>query len=328
MVQKKARAERFGAEERLGARQARIMARRAQGWNPAPRMGLSMRLAVPIVLLCVLPPVQAERDEEAVALLQRAVAAQGELPGGGLQDVHITFQGHVNEPEQGKHSITRKYWYRSRDRSFRIQTYASIDAKSTRSERGVLGAPRPKYWEWSRESRMSLKPTNREHKKNIEAIDRDRADFERIVRMVVLSRADDELATIRFGEPRRAPCNGDAPNSPRYIFPDPDAEFLALDLQRAGSDPLRLFLHEDRMTVAKVVQFDRKEPSAVRFVYYLGAYRKQGGLNVPRYVSVHTAVPTEETREKTTRLAGRIDVQLNAGLGDEVFAAKPKREDG
>jgi len=290
-------------------------------------MCFPMRRTLLLTTLLVLPRVHAgepAREPEAVDLLRRAVAAQGKLPDGGLQDLQITFEGQIREPEQGEHSITRKYWFRAKDRSFRIQTYANAAQGETRSERGVLGSPKPVYWEWLHKSqeRAELRPTNREHLENIRAIQRDRDDFERIVRMVVLARAEGELTKIRRGNPLRVDCAEDQPNSRRYVFPDADrdAAYLVLDLERAGSDPLRLFLNEKDLKVRKVVQFDQARPDEIRFVYYLGGYKKENGLLVPHFVSVHTEVPTEATRAETTRLSGRLSLSLNPGLDDAVFS--------
>jgi hypothetical protein len=303
-------------------------------------MSGSMRQIVLLALLIVPSRVQAQapqREEEAVALLKRAVAAQGKLPNGGLRDLQILFEGQINEKKEGSHSIHRNYWFRQKDRSFRIETFSPLEPKDSKSERGVLGNVNARYWELIRRKRpgskrpelkrQELSRTNKTHLENIRTIQRDRDDFERIVRMVVLSRVDSKLARLRRGAPQRVALTGDHPNSASFVFPSKlkGSQYLVLDLQRSAGDPLRLFINEKDLTVRKVVQFDRAAPNKIKFVYYLGAYRKMQGMLLPTYVSVHSEVPTKKTREKTTKLAGRLTLTLNAGLDDSVFSPPNKK---
>ncbi|MHC4939958.1 MAG: hypothetical protein ACYTHK_13395 [Planctomycetota bacterium] len=260
------------------------------------------------------------REKRAVDLLQRAVAAQGKLPRKGLQDLRIEFQGTINDDREGEHVITRTYWFRSKDRSFRVQT-KPID-KAGLTERGVIGGVRGQYWELIKNRRQKLRLTNKTHLENIKAIRRDRTDFERIMQMVVLSRADSNLARLHFATPAKVSLDEDEPHSKKeYVFPKKvrGTKYHVLDLQRTDEDPLRLFINEKDLTVRKVIHFDRENPKKIRFVYYLGGYRKNGKMLLPNYVAAYTAVPTKKTREDVRKLSGRLTIALNAGLDNSIF---------
>ncbi|MEM8885384.1 MAG: hypothetical protein AAGD14_15060 [Planctomycetota bacterium] len=284
-----------------------------------------MRTTAAILLLCVLSGAQeakpekdkARKDPAAAALLNQAVAAQGKLKPAEIEDLYVQFIGQVREKNQPSHSITREYWFRAKDKSFRVRTYGNVNQRDSQAESGVFGGRPAVYWEWARERRMPLSISNREHVKNIKSIQKERSDFERILRIVLLARIDTEQTTLKLDQPEKITI--DSPNSAGAIFPDRDSAYRVLLLQRRGADPLRLYLHPKDLTVRKVVQLDRHNPTRARFYYYLGAYAKSGELNLPRYISVHNALPTKETREKSTQLSGRLTVKVNRGLEDDIF---------
>ncbi len=260
------------------------------------------------------------------AILSRAVAAQGKLKQKDIHDLQVLFEGQIQERGQATQSVKRQYWLRSGDDSFRIRTVAGLRPSDPVSERGVLGGKPESYWEWARKRRMPLKLTNREHRKNIDAIQRDRREFQRIVKSVLLARLLDEGTTVAFARSRSVLLDKDEPASARHVFPDRKARFAVIDVRRAGSDPLRFFIHEGDFTVRKVIQFDARRPGAVKSITYLGAYPAKavkGGLRLPRSISVYSDVPTDKkSRDEFVRIAGRLTVKVNQKLGDDVFAPK------
>jgi hypothetical protein len=286
-----------------------------------------MCLLITLVFLAVISTAQAgEKKPDAAAhkILASAVEAQGTLPAAGIQSLHVTFVGQVNEKGQATHSVTREYWLRVSDRSFRILTYANTK-KSKRSERGVLATKKPVYWEASRGRRIRLFGSNVEHIKVVRTIREDRRDFERILRIVLLARMQKGRGDLRRAKPPIVTIPTDEPNSLSAIFPDREAKYFSLNLIREGEDPLQLFLDNKSLQIKRVLQFARGEPKKLVNAYYLGAYKNQGGLILPRYISVHTAIPTStKLRDSTTRLSGKLKVEVNPGLTDEIFAIAPR----
>jgi hypothetical protein len=311
-------------------------------------MALAMRkpvwMTVPLLLLLVLGPLQvagragaqdapnAPKDPgakkaptpSAAELLERAIKAQGKLSRDSINDLHVKFVGQIREKGQATQSATREYWFRAKDRSFRIRTVAGAQPNKPHSERGVLGSPKIRYWEWAHKRRTELYRTNREHRKNILAIRRDRDDFERIVKTVLLARLRDPQTQIAFAAQRLVKLEADKPNSARHIFPDRSVRYHVLDIRRPDADPLRLFIHEGDFTVRKVVQFDRTAPQEVKSISYFGYFRKAanaGGMLLPQAFSVYSAVPDGKKQNKeTVRVAGQLTVEVNRGLDDPVFS--------
>lgn len=281
-----------------------------------------MSILVSLLILCFLSAAQAggrKPDVAAGKILASAIEAQGALPAAGILSLHVKFKGQVHEHGQPEQSITREYWLRTSDRSFRILTYPNIDPSSHRSERGVLGTKKPVYWEASRGRRLRLVASNIEHIKNVRTIRKDRREFERILRIVLLARIQKGHGDLRRADPPIATIADDQPNSVRAIFKDRSARYHVLDLRRDGEDPLRLYLDEKSLQIKRVLQFVRGDPKKLANAYYLGAYKEQGGLVLPRYISVHTAIPTEKTRVSSTRLSGTLSVEINLGLTDADF---------
>jgi len=322
------------------------MARRALRGNRARRMNLAMRTAVLsmhlfvlstlLVVLptlgTVLPTVQAQvapqpsvAQAEARKIFDRAIAAQGRLPRGAILDVYVKFEGDVKQKGQNPQSAVREYWLRPKDRSFRIKTTAGADPSKPYSERGVLGSPKELFWESVKNKRVTLIRSNREHRKNMKAIQRDREEFERIVRMVVLTRLNDSKTKVSFANPRKVRLEKDQPNSANAILgKDRKKEYHVLDIQRPGADLLRLFVRAEDFTVRKVVQFDRSAPGKIKSVSYFGFYRRNAnaaGLLLPQAFSVYSAVPDgKKNNEATVQVSGRLQVAINGDLPDSVFS--------
>ena len=291
-------------------------------------MNTPMRLPVLISILSVLSVVHAQEPEQkssqARRLLEKAIKAQGSLAPNQIVDLQVKFEGQIQEKGTTTQSITRKYWFRSADRSFRIRTIAGLDPSKPYSERGVKGGKPERFWEWARKQRTPLKLTNREHVKNIAAIKRDRDAFERIVRTVLLARLLDKNTTVKFAPKNKVLLPDDFPADARRIFPDRTVRYHVVDVTRPGNARLRFFIHERDFTVRKVVQFDARRPDAVKTISYFGAFTKlpaSAGLTVPRAISVYSHVPTDEqTRKKFVRISGRLGVMVNQKLTDDVFA--------
>ena len=84
-----------------------------------------------IMILSVLAGAQAQDPKQ---IFLRAVERQGSLPEDGVKNLHLSFNGQINQKKE-EHHVLRHYWYRVGDRSFRIKTQsrAARKEKSTRN---------------------------------------------------------------------------------------------------------------------------------------------------------------------------------------------------
>ena len=155
-------------------------------------------LLLAAVLLAPLTPLApAAEDEAAIAILREAARSQGDVRAEDIRDVLVEFRGEI--VEETTHAVERTYWYRTPDRSFRIRTEPPA-ARKERTERGVLGEKG--YWDRAADgSRVDLARTNRDHRELIRTIESERADFERILRMVLLPRLLDGKSRVTLAEP-------------------------------------------------------------------------------------------------------------------------------
>jgi len=278
------------------------------------------------VLLCLLAttPAFAETAEgerarnkgepdRAHALLRAAIRAQGRFSEEDVRDVRLSFRGQATTPDRGSHVVEREYWYRREDRSFRVRTAAGADGSG--SERGVLG--RRGYWERGKNGIRALRARNREDLGSVKTIRKERREFERMFGLVLLSRLDDEDASVRFAGDGPVRIEKDEPFDAHRVFKDRTRTFRALEVRPKDEPRFVLFVDTNDKRIRKVVQYSRKDPGAIDYVYYFGAYRRNDslGLVLPRYFSVHTAVPTDrKSREETNVVHGRLKLSLNEGL--------------
>ena len=148
------------------------------------------------------------------------------------------------------------------------------------------------------------------------------ADFERILRMVLLSRLLDGRSRVTLAEPTPVRLETDEPREANSILGRDRAEhcYHVIDVEREGEARLRLFVHTGDSTVRKAIQFDADDPGNPRWHYYFGPFQRQErelGLNLPRYVSMHDGFPDgKEGRARTTKLYGMLKVRLNTELKD------------
>jgi hypothetical protein len=279
-----------------------------------------MRRAVllPVLLPPLLLAAAARAGEAPTArdIFRRAVAAQGELRGDQVKDVRIDFKGEISE--EGPHTILRTYWYRAKDRSFRVRTASGVTDRLT-TDRGVLGAS--DYWERVEGgSVVRLSPGNRDDAGSIGTIERERAEFERLLGMVLLARLDGDGWEIALGEPALVRLEHDEPFQLKDTLGDREkTAYHVLDATREGHPRLRLFVHTGDFTVRKAVEYDAEAPDRVRWVYYFTAYRKSptANLALPQYLSVFRDTPSDaRSRDELTKAKGLPTVHLNTGLGD------------
>lgn len=254
-------------------------------------------------------------------VFEQAVRVQGALRQEDLRDITLEFRGHIHE--EGTHTVRRTYWYRARDRSFRIRTQSGADA-SRRSERGVLKAKG--CWERVNDRILELSTHNRDDFKAIQAIRKERTDFERILRMVLLSRLNDGKTKLTFGKKKPVRIEADQPYEAKRILGADRSkhEYYVLDIRRENEPRLRAFIRTDDHTVRKVIQYSRGEPNKIEFVYYFAFLpRPDQGLHLPAYFAVHTAEPTDKkSRDATIKVRGRITVEINLGLQDPDLRPK------
>ncbi|MHC4549667.1 MAG: hypothetical protein ACYTEZ_12920 [Planctomycetota bacterium] len=274
---------------------------------------------VPCLLAVVLSgPALAEEKPTARAVFRKAVAAQGSLPGQEIRDITLRFRGQIVEGRR-INTVERLYRYRARDRSFRVQTASRASAK-IRSERGVFGESG--FWERAADGRiLTLRRGNREDAASIKTIGKDREDFERMLRMVLLARLDDGKTQLTLSKVSPLRLEHDMPYAAVDTLGKDRKEhtYHVLDMQREGQPKLRLFIHTGTYTVRKVVQFDRQRADERRWFYYFGPYRKDPATNLtlPLYFSVYDGLPVDEQSMKArNRVRGEPKITLNAGLAD------------
>ena len=273
-----------------------------------------MRTRVLLALLTVLPGLLGAEDDRAQAIFKKAVRAQGNVARNQIIDIRVIFDGQIED--QGTQHVKRSYWYRTKDRSFRVLTKAPI-ARKAGSERGVLGEAG--YWKRTAGGIVDLSKGNRDHRKSIRTIDKDRREFERMLRMLLLSRLDDGKSRFRLvaEEPER--IEKDAPyNAGQILGKDRRTHtYHVVDVAREKELTLRLYVDTADAKVRKVVQYDPGRPEDPRRYYYFGAFKKHDrlGLTLPRLLSAHVGRPVDrKTKGKTGRAHGRLEVHVNGGL--------------
>jgi len=270
-------------------------------------------LLLPLLLL----PVAAPADDPPAAkdIFRKAVEAQGGLRPDQVKDVTLTFQGEIHEKGE-THAIERTYRFRSEDRSFRVRTGSAAVDKST--DRGVLGADG--YWERSSKGKvLPLSRGNRDDAESIRQIEGERTDFERMLRMVLLTRLA-EGWTLDLAATAPVLLDGDHPHEINKTLGDRDkVTYYVIDAKREGEARLRLFVNTVDYTVRKAIEYEVKSPDRVRWVYYFAGYRKDegSGLVLPRYFSVYRDTPHDEATRDDLKMAwGLPKVTLNTGLED------------
>jgi len=279
-----------------------------------------MRASVPLLLLFV--PAAADETATARDILRRAVEAQGKLGAEDVRDVTLLFKGEVSEKGE-VHAITRTYRFRAKDRSFRVHTAAEAVDRGT--DRGVLGETG--YWERSSKGAIiTLNRGNRDDVATIKQIESERRDFERMLRMVLLTRLD-EGWTVTLGSPEPQRLDGDHPHELNHTLGDRnETTYHVLDARRDGEARLRLFVNTKDHTVRKAIEYDADAPERVRWVYYFAAYAKDKdlGLVLPRYFSLYHDTPLgKEARDRLNAVKGEPKVSLNTGLSDADLRPAP-----
>jgi hypothetical protein len=287
-----------------------------------PRSSAFRRSTLPLLLLAAAAPAGDDPSPPGVSgtdaareIFRKAVAAQGEMPA-EVSDVTLDFEGEISE-EGEIHTVLRTYWYRSADRSFRMRTGSEAVAKLV-SDRGVAGDA--KYWERSPDGGiLQLSRGNRDDAEQIRAIEKERAEFERMLRMVLLARFDGDGWQVTLAEPGPARLERDQPHQIKGTLGDRGKAYHVLDLRREGEPDLRLYVQTDDFTVRKAVEYDVKDSGRVRFVYYFADYRTDpdARLVLPRFFSVYRGTPSDKTeRDELLAAKGEPKVRLNTGLKD------------
>lgn len=272
------------------------------------------RFAVPLLLLLPVATSPAEEDLAAKNIFRKAVDAQGKLLPEQVRDVTLSFEGEVSEKGE-VHSVVRTFWYRSADRSFRVHTGSGAVDKT--SDRGVLGADG--YWERSPAGVTELSRGNRDDLAQIREIEGERGDFERMLRMVLLTRLEGDKWTMALGAKEPVRLKDDEPHNAKQTLGDREKEtYYVLDATHEGEPRLQLFVHTDDFTVRKAIEYDTAKPQQVRWVYYFAGYKKDQKLNLllPRYFSLYRDTPSEKTRDELNAANGLPKVDLNTGLVD------------
>jgi hypothetical protein len=270
-----------------------------------------------ILLTATLLALPTARAEDARSILGKAIAAQGGLKRADVADLQLSFRGQLVQKGQDN-GAQRDYYYRAKDRAFRILTVANA-ASSERSERGVLGKS---YWERDGKNVVTLSRGNIDHREVITAIREDRRQFERILKMVLLTRL--ESADVKLlGPPQR--LEADSPDSATSILGDAEARkkrlYHLLEVDRKNEARLVLFVRTDDFSVRKAVQYSKADPTRAEYWYYFGPYRKRpDGMTLPIYFNIHKALPIDaKTRKASRYVRGTITLKLNPGLADSVF---------
>jgi hypothetical protein len=273
-----------------------------------------LRLLPLLALLPLLRPASAAGETlTAREVLGKAVERQGKLAPGDVHDVTLTFEGEIQEKGE-THTIVRTYWFRMKDRSFRVLTGSAAVDKST--DRGVLGAEG--YWERTPKGRLlSLSRGNRDDRDVIRQIDDERAEFERMLRMVLLARLEDGW-TLALGADAPVSLEADHPHEARRTLPP--EPYYVLDATRDGEARLRLFVSTKDFTVRKAIEYAVDDPSRIQRVCYF-AYGKPaapGDIYLPWYFSVYRDTPSDDASRDELRLVwGQPKVALNLGLTDD-----------
>lgn len=291
---------------------------RSRAARPPPAARLP-RLLLPLLLLGA-AAVASDETATAKDILRKAIEAQGKLAEGEVRDVTLTFSGEASEKGE-VHAITRTYRFRSADRSFRVRTEAAAADRGT--DRGVLGADG--YWmRSSRGSIVALSPGNRDDKEMVRQIEAERRDFERMLRMVLLSQfADGWTLALAAQAPVR--LEADHPHEISHTLGDrSEATYHVLDATRGDEARLRLFVNTKDFTVRKAVEYEPGGADQVRWVYYFGAYAldKELGLTLPRYFSLYRDTPSDKAaRDRLNTAKGETKVSLE-GLADADLRPK------
>lgn len=277
-----------------------------------PSSVLYLILIVPFLLHAA--GVSLAEPSEAERIFRKAVEAQGKFGSDQLSDIHIRFRGSAREQERST-TVVREYWYRSRDRSFRIKTAPQVRLQET-SQRGVH---EKRFWETDKKGKLFwLAPGNRDDRKVIRKIQEEREDFERIVRMLLLARNEDGQSRIRIaaGSPRF--LDRDFPPELRSILPErATREYHVLRLERGKEPPLELFVDSQEFVVRKAVQYHSAQPDQPEWFYYFGPFRRDEatGLQLPVYFSAHDGLPVDaKSRDATAVATGSLKITINAGV--------------
>ncbi|MGH7162158.1 MAG: hypothetical protein ACREID_01640 [Planctomycetota bacterium] len=285
-----------------------------------------MRRGVLSPLLCVLASVHAGEEPTPAEIFRRAVAAQGGLPADRIADVAVEFKGNIREKDAGRHAIVRRYWYRSADRSFRLRTESRAD-RDEWSERGVFGDNG--FWELGDGGAVfRLSEANRDDRPSVAKIEKERDDFEDILRLVLLARMEEGGGKISAAEPGTVRIERDLPHEADAILGEARGEhaYHVLDVDREDLPRLRLFVRTDDATVRKAIAFRRDDAAAPEWFYYFGRFLRdeRTGLQLPVVLSVHEREPLDpESLRAGERAWGTIQVRVNASLSDGLFRGEP-----
>ena len=251
-------------------------------------------------------------------VLRRAIDAQGKLERDSIKDVYLKFRGPVREQGQTA-TVEREYWFRASDRAFRIRT-SPVSARQQTSDRGVLGAT---FWEKSRGPSRKLSPGNRDDRGVIQQISKERGEFERILRLLLLTRFVDGSSRLTFASPQPVRLEKDEPPEARRILRNrKERTYDAISIERPGEPRLVLYIDREDLTVRKVEQFLPDKPHRIEWIYYFGPYalHKATGIVLPRFFSVHDSLPIDKkTRESSSVASGVLTVRFNEGLPDTVL---------
>jgi hypothetical protein len=282
----------------------------------------AMRRLLPLLLLAAAAPAEGEPD--ARDIFRRAVGAQGSLKGDDVHGVRLEFKGEITD--QGvTNTVLRTYWYRKRDRSFRVRT-ASGAVEKLASDRGVFGTDG--YWERATDGAIvELRRGNRDDLESIRTIKREREEFQRMLRMVLLAGLDGDGWSVELAEPLPVKLDRDLPYQPKGTLRDREKEtYHVLDMTRADEPRLRLYVHTGDFTVRKAIEFDAEDPGLVRWVYYFANYERNAALDLllPRYFSIYRDTPLDdEGKTKLNAARGEPTVALNPDLVDADLRPAP-----
>ena len=288
---------------------------------------LRLRPVLAIAAALALPAAAAPKSPHDV--LAQAVEAQGKLKQDDLKDIVLSFKGQAVQ-DGNVQRVERTYWYKIDDGSFQIQTASRRDAE-IKSVRGIIGERA--CWERRKDRRVLLSRRDREDREVVKTIRKERDEFRRVLRMVILSRLQhDEDATLNLVSNQPALLPKDLPHEANAILGrDRNAvKYWVLDVDRPNEPRIRLYVRTDDSTVRKAVEFSQKKPGEVENVYYFGPYSKRGnarGMLLPLYFSMHYRIPIDKkSKEKTTLAYGRVKVQLNTGWDPRAFGGGAKKK--